>query len=220
MRRSDLLSNLATGILVLCAVAVTALLARREFFAAPPPQTAVTELRQLDDWTALAEEGTRTGPADAPVQIVEFSDFQCPFCAVVQETLATIRERHPETVAVVYRHFPLDAIHPHARAAGLAVECAGEQGRFEAYHDALFAAQDSIGRKGWDRFAAESGIGDLDAFRRCVEEERYAARVSRDAEVAAELELEATPTLIVNGAVFSGAPTLDELERLVSDAVP
>jgi protein-disulfide isomerase len=220
MKQSSALSNLATGVLVVCAVAITALLVRREFFSAPPPRAAVTELRQLTDWAPLAEEGTRMGPADAPVQIVEFSDFQCPFCAVVQETLATVRARHPERVAVVYRHFPLDAIHPHARTAGAAAECAGEQGRFEPYHDLLFARQDSIGRTPWDRFAEEAGVPDLDAFRRCVDEGRHAERVDRDARVAAELELEATPTLIVNGAIFTGAPSEAELERLVQNAAP
>ena len=220
MKPSTMMSNLATGLLVLSALTITGLLVRREFFASPPPSAAVTELRQLDDWAGLAAAGTRMGPADAPVEIVEFSDFQCPFCAVVQETLAAVRARHPDRVAVVYRHFPLDAIHPHARGAANAAECAGEQDAFEPYHDLLFTAQDSIGRRGWDRFAEEAGVPDLDAFRRCVEEARYASRVERDAQAAAELGLDATPTLIVNGTVYSGAPDEAELERLVNRAAP
>jgi protein-disulfide isomerase len=216
----SILSNVATGVLVVCAVAITALVARREFFMAPPASGAVTELRQLDRWSHLAETGARMGPADAPVVIVEFSDFQCRFCAVVQTALAAIRTRYPERVAVVYRHFPLDAIHPHARAAANAAECAGEQGRFEAYHDALFAAQDSIGRTPWERFAEITAVADLDAFRRCIEENRYGVRVEQDAQLAAQLGLEATPTLIVNGVVYTGAPSEAELERLVLAAAP
>lgn len=219
MNRNTLLSNLLTGILVVCAVLVTAAVLRREFLDPPlPAQAAVTALRQVDDWEALAREGAVMGPADAPVRIVEFSDFQCPFCRVVQETLAAVRSRHPDRVAIVYRHLPLDAIHPHARAAANAVECAGEQGRFAEYHDRLFALQDSIGTLPWDRYAADVAVPDLEAFRRCVAENRYAERVERDARLAAELGLDVTPTLIVNGTVYAGAPSEEELERLVDGA--
>lgn len=220
MNRSTLVSNLLTGILVVCATVVTAAVLRRELLDPPLPAqaAAVAALRQIDDWEALAAEGAVMGPADAPVRIVEFSDFQCPFCRVVQETLAAVRARHPDRVAIVYRHLPLDALHPHARAAANAVECAGEQGRFAEYHDGLFAAQDSIGVRSWDHFAEEAGLPDLDAFRQCVAENRYADRVERDALLAAELGLEATPTLIVNGTVYSGAPPEEELERLVRAA--
>lgn len=217
MNRTTLLSNLLTGILVVCAVLVTAVVLRRELLDPPlPAEAAVSALRQVEDWEELAREGAVMGPADAPVRIVEFSDFQCPFCRVVQETLAAVRSRHPERVAIVYRHLPLDAIHPHARAAANAVECAGEQGRFAEYHDRLFALQDSIGTTPWDRYAADAAVPDLEAFRRCVAENRYADRVERDARLAAELGLDVTPTLIVNGTVYPGAPTKEELERLVA----
>lgn len=219
MNRNTLLSDLLTGILVVCAVLVTAVVLRRELLDPPlPAEAAVSALRQVEGWEELAREGAVMGPADAPVRIVEFSDFQCPFCQVVQETLAAVRSRHPERVAIVYRHLPLDAIHPHARAAANAVECAGEQGRFEAYHDRLFALQDSIGTTPWDRYAADAAVPDLEAFRRCVAENRYAERVERDARLAAELGLDVTPTLIVNGTIFPGAPTEEELERLVAGA--
>lgn len=217
MNRTTLLSNLLTGILVVCAVLVTAVVLRRELLDPPlPAEAAVSALRQVEDWEELAREGTVMGPADAPVRIVEFSDFQCPFCRVVQETLAAVRSRHPERVAIVYRHLPLDAIHPHARAAANAVECAGEQGRFAEYHDRLFELQDSIGTMPWDRYAADAAVPDLEAFRRCVTENRYADRVERDARLAAELGLDVTPTLIVNGTIYPGAPTEEELERLVA----
>jgi protein-disulfide isomerase len=219
MNRSTLVSNFLTGILVVCATVVTAAVLRREFLEPPlPAQAAGAALRQIDDWESLASEGAVMGSADAPVRIVEFSDFQCPFCRVVQETLAAVRARHPDRVAIVYRHLPLDALHPHARAAANAVECAGEQGRFAEYHDGLFATQDSIGVRPWDRYAEEARLPDLDAFRQCVAENRYADRVERDARLAAELGLDATPSLIVNGTLYSGAPSEAELERLVQAA--
>jgi NhaA family Na+:H+ antiporter len=217
MNRSTLLSNLATGVLVACAVAVTTAVLRREFLAAAPPPAAA-EPRRIDDWEPLAREGARMGSAGAPVSIVEFSDFQCPFCRTVQGPLAAARARHGDRVAIVFRHLPLDAIHPHARAAANAAECAGDQGRFEAYHDLLFARQDSIGITPWARFAADAGVPDLPQFEACVAEERHADRVERDARLATALGLEATPTLIVNGTVYSGAPDEAELERLIAAA--
>lgn len=216
MNRKQIASNLLTGVLVGCAVLVTAAVVKREFLssaaAAPGPDLRP---RKLENAAALASAGQVMGSPDAPVKIVEFSDFQCPFCARAQATIETVRRRHPDRVAVVFRHFPLDAIHPHARTAALAAECAAEQGRFHAYHDALFAAQDSIGVRAWDEFAAQAGVGNLPAFRECVASRRHAPAVERDARVAAGLGLQVTPSLIVNGELRPGLPTEEDLERWV-----
>lgn len=216
MSRNQITSTLVTGVLVTCAVLITAAVVKREFLpsatAAPGPDLRP---RKLENAAALASTGQVMGRPDAPVKIVEFSDFQCPFCARAQEVIEKVRRRHPDRVAVVFRHFPLDAIHPHARTAALASECAAEQGRFHAYHDALFARQDSIGTRPWEAFAADAGLRDLPAFRQCVDSRRHAAAVERDARVAAELELEVTPSLIVNGELRPGLPTEEDLERWV-----
>lgn len=216
MTRNQLTSTLVTGVLVTCAVLITAAVVKREFLpsaaAAPGPDLRP---RKLQNAAALAQKGQVMGRPDAPVKIVEFSDFQCPFCARAQEVIENVRRRHPDRVAVVFRHFPLDAIHPHARTAAMASECAAEQGRFHAYHDALFARQDSIGTRAWEAFAADAGLRDLPAFRQCVDSRRHAAAVERDARVAAELGLEVTPSLIVNGELRPGLPTEEDLERWV-----
>jgi protein-disulfide isomerase len=217
MTRNQLTSTLVTGVLVTCAVLITAAVVKREFLpaaaaAAPGPDL---QPRKLENAAALAQTGQVMGRPDAPVKIVEFSDFQCPFCARAQEVIENVRRRHPDRVAVVFRHFPLDAIHPHARTAAMASECAAEQGRFHAYHDALFARQDSIGTRAWEAFAGDAGLRDLPAFRQCVDSRRHAAAVERDARVAAELGLEVTPSLIVNGELRPGLPTEEELERWV-----
>jgi protein-disulfide isomerase len=216
MSHKNAVSTLLTGVLVCCALLITAAVVKREFLssatAAPGPDLRP---RKLENAAALAAIGQVMGRADAPVKIVEFSDFQCPFCARAQEVIEKVRRRHPDRVAVVFRHFPLDAIHPHARTAAMASECAAEQGRFHAYHDALFARQDSIGVRAWDAFATEAGVRDLPAFRECVVSRRHAAAVERDARVAAELGLQVTPSLIVDGELRPGLPTEEDLERWV-----
>jgi len=149
---------------------------------------------------------------------VEFSDFQCPFCARTHPVLEAARRRHPDQVAVLYRHFPLDPIHPYARRAALASECAAAQGRFAEYSAALFAQQDSIGVKPWSRFAAETGVADTAAFGRCVADARALANVERDARAGRDTDVRVTPTLVINGTLRPGAVSEAEIERLIAEA--
>jgi protein-disulfide isomerase len=210
-------TDAATGLLVVCALVVTAAVVRREFF--PTPAAAAernTQPRPVENGAEIAATGQRMGPVGAPVQIVEFSDFQCPFCATFSQTLRALRAKYPDRVAVLYRHAPLDAIHPHARRAALASECAGEQGRFEPYHDRLFAQQDSIGLKPWTRFAAEAGVPDTAAFNQCVRDERLMPNVTRDADLARETGIDVTPSIVIDGTLIPGALSAAELEKRVT----
>ena len=211
------LPDVATALMVCCALVITAAVARREFFPAPAAAAQPdTEPRPIDNGDQIAAAGQRMGPAGAPVQIVEFSDFQCPFCATFAETLRKVRAKYPDRVAVLYRHYPIQQIHPYARTAGLAAECAGEQGRFEAYHDRLFAQQDSIGTKPWERFAADAGVADLDTFTRCMREERLLANVDRDAKLAEESGIQLTPSIVIDGTLIPGALSEAELEKWIT----
>lgn len=213
----DLFSNLTTALLVACAVVVTGAVVRREL---APPRAAGPDMsvRRVDDWAALTSAGQWLGKRDAPVRIVEFSDFQCPFCAKTHPVLEAVRRRHPDRVAVLYRHFPLDDIHPHARQAAVAAECAAAQGRFGEYTTALFAQQDSLGAKPWTRFAAEVGVRDPAAFNRCLSTPAPMANVDRDARAGRDTKVEVTPTLVINGTLRPGAVTEAELERLIAEA--
>ena len=213
----NLLSNLTTGVLVVCALAVTAAVVRREFF---PARGGGPDMRprKVENWAALTSAGQWLGNPRAPVRIVEFSDFQCPFCARTHPAVEAVRRRHPDRVAVLYRHFPLDPIHPYARQAALASECAAAQGRFAEYTTALFGQQDSIGVKTWSRFAADAGVGDSTAFSRCFTDARALANVDRDARAGRENRVEVTPTLVINGTLRPGAVSEAELERLVAQA--
>jgi protein-disulfide isomerase len=210
------LSNLITAVLVVCAALVTGALVRREIFPAPSVSSpAVTIAR----WETLVSAGHQMGPEQAAATIVEFSDFQCPSCAAAQSELRKLREMYPRDVAVVYRHFPLEAGHPYARRAAIASECAAEQGRFERFHDLLFQRQDSIGRMPWERFARLAGVPSRSRFADCLSARRPEARVNRDLATADSLGLQGTPTLLVNGRRFDGSPGFPVLEQQVRQAL-
>lgn len=215
MKKADLLQNLFTGVLVLCAVLITGLLVRRELMS-PSAQAAEREPGgTVSDWRAYADDGKhRAGPEGAPVTIVEFSDFQCPFCRVMAARLDSLRALHPREVAVVYRHYPL-RIHPHAVAAARASECAAEQGRFWEMHDALYRQQEAIGQLRWGRFAELAGVADSVAFERCVDRAEAHPAIRNDTIAGGRLGVTATPTLLINQYRITGAPPLDTLRAYV-----
>lgn len=212
----NLLNNLLTGILVVCALLVTAAVTRKEFF---PPQPEPREPREIPTWRELARAGQARGPATAPVTIVEFSDFQCPFCARARIAVDALEERYPGKVRLVFRHFPLDRIHPYARAAANASECAAQQGSFTPFRKAVFNQQGLIGTKPWGEFAREAGVADLAAFDACVTENRFAARVEADFSAGERIDLTGTPSIIVNNTLLPGTPTLDQLDAYVRAAM-
>lgn len=208
----DRVLSVAVGVLAVCAVLMTAALVRREIRAeradrAPP---AVT----IPDYRAFAVGRVLGGPNDAPVTIVTFSDFQCPICARVASTLSAILAAYPDRVRVVYRHWTLDRIHPYAREAAIAAECAAEQGRFARFHDHVYARQDSLGPIPWVRLAVASGVPDTVAFNRCLVSVAPEARLERDRRDGVRLGVEGTPTMLVNGLVVRGA-----LSRLQFDSI-
>lgn len=119
---------------------------------------------------------------------------------------------------MVYRHSPL-ASHPFAVAAARASECAGRQDRFEAYHDALFVEQESIGLASWTRFATEAALPDIPAFERCLADAGPSDNLGRDTLDARRLRVDGTPTFLVNGLRFDGTPPLEMLRAYVRRAV-
>jgi protein-disulfide isomerase len=208
-----LLTRLFDAGTFICALILTVLLVRRE--ATWRDRRASLPARAVSNWEDLRQEGHRLGPATAPVTIVEFSDFQCPFCArFARDVLAPARARHPGAIGLVYRHWPL-SIHPFAMDAAIASECAGVQGRFEQYHDALFATQDSIGSWSFQRFARIAGVPDLARFTRCLSGADAAARVSRDRRAALAIGAAGTPTFVVNGMVLSAPLDAGRLDSII-----
>jgi len=162
----------------------------------------------------VAATGPALGPEDAAVTIVEFSDFQCPYCRRATPVLTEIRERYPEQVRVVYRHLPLDQIHPRARAAALASECAHDQGAFWEYHDVLFENPQALSDADLRGYAEELGL-EPEPFAECLASRRHEEKVSADVAAAREIGITGTPAFVVNGIVLFGLQTPEELDEVV-----
>lgn len=174
--------------------------------------------RYVPDAAALAEGGRRMGPATARVHVVDFSDFQCRACRSLAISLATLRREYPDDLATTFRHFPIARLHPSARLLALAAECAAEQGHFEAAHDALFAAPEQY-ETGLDVDGFAAALPDSEEFANCVTEERYADRIAADSATATTLGITGTPLVVLNDSMYSGAPPLPLLRRMVTQAV-
>ncbi|MBI4511976.1 MAG: thioredoxin domain-containing protein [Deltaproteobacteria bacterium] len=163
----------------------------------------------------VARRDVQKGPATAPVTIVEFSDFQCPFCRKAAGTTSQLLAEFPGIVRLVFKHNPLP-FHPHAMLAAQASLAAGEQGKFWEMHDKLFAAQSSMDREAIEKHAQELGL-DMDAFREAVDSERYKPQVEADMAQAARLGATGTPTFFINGKVLTGAQPLEEFRRVINE---
>jgi protein-disulfide isomerase len=146
------------------------------------------------------------GDPDAPVTIVEFSDFQCPFCErFYSQTYLSLKENYVDTgkVKIVFRDFPL-SFHPEAEPAALAAECANEQGEFWAFHDLIFENQGSMSASAYLEWAAEIGL-DVGQFSECVDSQKYKSEVASDYNDGGRLGVTGTPGFFVNGELVTGA---------------
>ncbi|MDX1383934.1 MAG: DsbA family protein, partial [Thermoanaerobaculia bacterium] len=162
-----------------------------------------------------AEGFAATGPATAPVTIVEFSDFECPYCARLLPTLEAAKERYGDQLRIVYRHFPL-SIHANAQKAAEASLCAGEQGRFWDMHDLLFAEQGSLDGEGLKDKAARLELAE-EVFAECLDSGRHFEAVQEDLRAGAEAGVDGTPAMFVNGRFLSGAVAFETLSEIVDD---
>jgi protein-disulfide isomerase len=215
VKKTEVLMNAAMIVMVLCALAVTGVVVRREFFPArsggPPAGGKVA------DWRSYASAGRREGPAAPPVTIVEFEDYQCPYCRAMAPQLDSLRAAMPDRFAIVHRHYPLGN-HAFARPAALAAECAGEQQRFREYAAALYAGQDSLPRISWGRLARQVGVQDTARFDACVRSQRLASNVDRDLAAGHRLGVSGTPTFLVNDVLVPGAISAESLAAMIEHA--
>lgn len=155
------------------------------------------------------------GAADAPVTIVEFGDFECPFCGNLFPTMERVLEIYSEEVRIVFRHFPLRSVHPRAQQAAEAAMCADDQGRFWEYHDSLFGNQRALEVPDLKRRAVELGL-DTITFNTCLDSGRKFDFVERGLEQARSLGVSGTPTLFINGRFMSG-PQPRQIQTVIED---
>ena len=165
---------------------------------------------------ALGSSPSR-GAADAPVTVVVFSDFQCPFCARAEATVRDLEAAYPGKIRFVFKNQPLP-IHEHARLAAKAALAAGEQGKFWEYHDALFAHQKELDRTSLERYAEDLGL-DLRRFRADLDGTRLDIAVEADITEAHRLEVKGTPEFFINGRGVQGAQPLPAFRAKVDQAL-
>jgi protein-disulfide isomerase len=158
------------------------------------------------------------GEVAAPVTVVEFSDFHCPYCRTVQPTLLQLLDRYPGKVRLVYKDLPLDGLHPNARQASEAARCANDQGKFWPFHDALYssAAGTDVSIEALTGHATKVGL-DVAAFKQCLDSDRHLAGIQRDVEQAERLGLSGTPAFFVNGRLLTGAQPLEGFAKIVDE---
>lgn len=210
-------SILAAGVIV--ALSIMYAFGNRDGYAPPKTNTVVD----------YADDDPYLGSKDAPVTVVEFSDFQCPFCRRYwRDIIPRLKEEYINTgrVRFVYRDFPLSNIHPGAEPAALAAECADDQGKFWEMHDKIFLEQDkratrpdkmdtvSFTEVDLEVWGAEIGLN-ADEYNRCRAERRYAAEVAKDLSDGSAAGVNGTPGTFVNDRFINGAVPYDQLRGAI-----
>lgn len=180
----------------------------------PVVEAPVTAQPKYIRYDVASEGFPSIGPAGAPITIVEFSDYQCPFCRRWhQEVYQPLMEAYPGKIRLVYRHLPLTSIHPEAFPAAEAVMCAGEQDAYWDYHEKLFSS-DQLGADVYEQYAQELGL-DLAKFEACITEGRYRDAIQADSDFAVNLGARSTPTFFINGLAVVGAQPLDVFRQVI-----
>lgn len=206
----DSVGNIMTGILCVCAVTITGLVVRQQFFA-PPAAAASAIPKAIKNWREFQSGRTLTAPGGR-VSLVVFSDYECPACRAFSKVVDSLRARYPGVLSVYYRHLPIPS-HPYARPAAFAAECAAVQGRFAEAHRLLFSNPDSNGIRPWSAFATEAGVRNVDAFNACMRDSTQVAFVQRDEADAKRLSVRMTPTLLLDDQLLEGGPSLAEMDE-------
>ena len=190
--------------------------ARQAFYAHLREQAKVVVLLSPPQVEVSVDPARVRGNPKAKVMIVEFSDFQCPYCGGVQATLQSVLAKHPDTVALAYRDMPMSKIHPLARKAAEAARCAGEQGKFWEYHDLLFADQSKLDQDGLMDKARTLKL-DEQRFESCLGSEKFKAQIQQDSQDGMRAGVSGTPGFFINGIFLSGSQPESAFENLVQE---
>jgi len=155
------------------------------------------------------------GPTDAPIELIEFSDFQCPYCYRANPTVKQVLTTYGNKIRFVYRNYPLPS-HPNARPAAEAAQCANEQGKFWPYHDRLFADQSKLNDDDLKASAAALGM-DAAKFNACFDSHKYKTLVEADMQAGNDAGVNGTPAFFINGRMLSGAQPYEEFKRVIDE---
>jgi protein-disulfide isomerase len=188
--------------------------ARSEYFKTLEAKYKV-EMKMEPIRVEVAATGPAKGPANAPVTIVEFSDFQCPFCSRLTPTLKQVEEKYGNKVRVVFRQFPLP-MHQNAQKAAEASLCALDQGKFWELHDAMFGNQAELGVDQLKAKAASLGLN-ADKFNKCLDSGEKAATIQADVKAGSAAGVNGTPAMFINGRFINGAVPIDQITTVIDD---
>jgi protein-disulfide isomerase len=155
------------------------------------------------------------GPANAPIELIEFADFQCPYCLAAHPTVRRVLETYGDRIKFVFRNFPLQS-HPQARPAAEAAQCANEQGKFWPYHDKLFDDPNKLSEAELKKTAADLGLNAAQ-FNKCVDDHKYQSVVDADFEAGGEAGVSGTPAFFINGRLLSGAQPFEAFKRVIDE---
>ncbi|MBS3101952.1 DsbA family protein [Candidatus Woesearchaeota archaeon] len=176
------------------------------------PQDSGEQLRLTID----EDDDPTLGDKNAPVTIVSFEDYQCPFCGrAFQQTFPLIKKDYIDTgkVKYIYRDFPL-SFHPEAEPAAEAANCAGEQGKYWEMHDSIFQNQDSMGNAAYKQFAQKIGL-DTKKFNECLDSSKYKQEILDDFNYGSQVGVSGTPTFFINGIKLVGAHPYESFKQII-----
>lgn len=165
---------------------------------------------------SVAAQGPARGQKNAPVTIVEFGDFQCPYCKEAESSLRAILTKYPQDVRIVFRNLPLTQIHPNAKLAAEAAVCADRQGKFWEIHDAMYDDQSALSLESLNQTATRLGLN-TDRFAACLADGSTSSSLDADAQAAQELGLDGTPSFFINGRPLEGNVPVEKFESVISD---
>ena len=165
------------------------------------------------DKPILKTTDPRIGTASAKNTVIVFSDFQCPHCADLAQTLSQFLAKYRDKILLIWKDFP-NPVFPQAKSAAVAARCAQLEDKFWEYHDFLYANQESLGKTVYQEIAKQLGLN-IDAFNQCLENQETLPLVEDDFQEGQALKIDGTPYLFINGQRVSGAVTLEELEKII-----
>jgi len=182
----------------------------------PTVQQPTAQAPAKVNFTITKDDHVR-GASNAKVTLVEFSDFECPYCGNLSPTLDQILKDYSGKVRLVYKHFPL-SFHQNAMPAAIASECASEQGKFWEMHDKIYAGQTQLSASQLTVWAKSLGLN-MTKYDSCVSSNKYASRIQADMQLASESGVDGTPATFVNGELVSGALPYASFKALIDAAL-
>lgn len=206
------IDNIFTSILVICALIITFFVLRKEFFA----EDQTLSISSIENWEKLLPHDAKASANNPKVFLIEFFDYECPFCSTLDATLDTIKLKYKDKIKIIRYHYPL-TIHPLAYRAAISAECANSQSYFDVYHKEIMKNQYKLNNINFTDIARKINIKDIGKFQKCIDTEETADIIAKNVQLAKDYKISGTPTLIINNKMISGAVGSKEIEIIINE---